>query len=164
VDSRRVSRVPRYLGTTRTEEGIFRYRAFTFSGRPFQTVLLTLSYQLFENKLRLKLPASIDPYSLWSCNPALSFRIARFRLFRVRSPLLSESLPCFLFLGVLRWFTSPRSLLPAMYSPIGKPIAEPGFPHSDIPGSKIACISPRLFAASHVLLRLLAPRHPHACS
>jgi hypothetical protein len=29
---------------------------------------------------------------LWSCNPALSFRIARFRLFRVRSPLLSESL------------------------------------------------------------------------
>src|SRR5205807_9972444 len=28
---------------------------------------------------------------LWSCNPALSFRIARFRLFRVRSPLLSES-------------------------------------------------------------------------
>jgi hypothetical protein len=33
-----------------------------------------------------------DPYSLWSCNPALSFRIARFRLFRVRSPLLAESL------------------------------------------------------------------------
>ena len=31
-------------------------------------------------------------YYLWSCNPALSFRIARFRLFRVRSPLLSESL------------------------------------------------------------------------
>ena len=28
---------------------------------------------------------------LWSCNPELSFRIARFRLFRFRSPLLSES-------------------------------------------------------------------------
>ena len=35
-----------------------------------------------------------------------------------------------------------------------------GFPHSDIPGSKPACGSPRLFAACHVLLRLLAPRHP----
>ena len=28
---------------------------------------------------------------LWSCNPKLSFRIAWFRLFRFRSPLLSES-------------------------------------------------------------------------
>ena len=35
-----------------------------------------------------------------------------------------------------------------------------GFPHSDIPGSKPACGSPRLIAAGHVLLRLLAPRHP----
>jgi hypothetical protein len=35
-----------------------------------------------------------------------------------------------------------------------------GFLHSDIPGSKPACGSPRLFAACHVLLRLLAPRHP----
>ena len=35
-----------------------------------------------------------------------------------------------------------------------------GFPHSDIPGSKPACGSPRLIAACHVLLRLLAPRHP----
>ena len=35
-----------------------------------------------------------------------------------------------------------------------------GFPHSDIPGSKPACGSPRLFAACHVLLRLLVPRHP----
>ena len=35
-----------------------------------------------------------------------------------------------------------------------------GFPHSDIPGSKPACGSPRLFAAYHVLLRLSAPRHP----
>ena len=35
-----------------------------------------------------------------------------------------------------------------------------GFPHSDIPGSKPVCGSPRLFAACHVLRRLLAPRHP----
>ena len=35
-----------------------------------------------------------------------------------------------------------------------------GFPHSDICGSRIICISPQLFAAYHVLLRLLVPRHP----
>ena len=33
------------------------------------------------------------------------------------------------------------------------------FPHSDTPGSMDICSSPRLFAACHVLLRLLMPRH-----
>ncbi len=35
-----------------------------------------------------------------------------------------------------------------------------GFPHSEIPGSTVACTSPRLIAACHVLHRLLVPRHP----
>ena len=35
-----------------------------------------------------------------------------------------------------------------------------GFPHSDISGSIPVCSSPELFAAFHVLLRLLKPRHP----
>jgi hypothetical protein len=35
-----------------------------------------------------------------------------------------------------------------------------GFPHSDIFGSTSARDSPKLFAACHVLHRLLAPRHP----
>src|SRR3954463_1752423 len=35
-----------------------------------------------------------------------------------------------------------------------------GFPHSEIPGSKPICGSPRLIAACHVLHRLLLPRHP----
>ncbi len=35
-----------------------------------------------------------------------------------------------------------------------------GFPHSDICGSTLACSSPQLFAAYHVLLRRLVPRHP----
>ena len=34
-----------------------------------------------------------------------------------------------------------------------------GFPHSDICGSSRMCRSPQLFAACHVLLRLLMPRH-----
>ena len=35
-----------------------------------------------------------------------------------------------------------------------------GFPHSDISGSLDICSSPKLFAAYHVLHRLLVPRHP----
>ena len=35
-----------------------------------------------------------------------------------------------------------------------------GFPHSDICGSMGICPSPQLFAACHVFLRLLVPRHP----
>ena len=36
----------------------------------------------------------------------------------------------------------------------------PGFPHSEIRGSKAVCASPRLIAACHVLRRLPVPRHP----
>ena len=46
-----------------------------------------------------------------------------------------------------------------MYSAIDT-VKNGGFPHSDIRGSKIALISPRLFAECHVFLRLLSPRHP----
>ena len=35
-----------------------------------------------------------------------------------------------------------------------------GFPHSDSRGSRLISSSPRLFAAFHVLRRLLVPRHP----
>jgi hypothetical protein len=35
-----------------------------------------------------------------------------------------------------------------------------GFPHSEIPGSKVICTFPELIAAYHVLLRLWEPRHP----
>ena len=35
-----------------------------------------------------------------------------------------------------------------------------GLSHSEIPGSKIICISPGLIAAYHVLHRLREPRHP----
>jgi hypothetical protein len=34
-----------------------------------------------------------------------------------------------------------------------------GLPHSEIPGSKCMCHSPRLIAACHVLHRLVSPRH-----
>ena len=62
---------------------------------------------------------------------------------------------CFLFLRLLRCFSSPGS--PRLS---GSAVARTGLPHSDIPGSKVICTSPELFAACHVFLRLLKPRHP----
>jgi hypothetical protein len=86
---------------------------------------------------------------------------SRFGLFRFRSPLLTESLICFLFLRVLRWFTSPGLPLPAYEFGRGsRNLPCEGLPHSEIPGSKPVCGSPRLIAACHVLHRFSAPRHP----
>ena len=66
----------------------------------------------------------------------------------------------FLFLQVLRWFTSLRCLLTAyVFSGGSFGISQRGFPHSDIPGSKLICSSPGLIAAYRVLHRLLVPRH-----
>jgi hypothetical protein len=84
-----------------------------------------------------------------------------FGLFRVRSPLLTESLICFLFLEVLRWFTSLGLPLPAYeFGWRSLDMTPVGLPHSEISGSKRACRSPKHIAACHVLHRLSVPRHP----
>ena len=73
---------------------------------------------------------------------------------------------CFLFLRLLRCFSSPgsppppiRASLPSFSSRIHG-VCPCGFPHSEIRGSMDICSSPRLFAAYHVFLRLSVPRHP----
>jgi hypothetical protein len=61
-----------------------------------------------------------------------------FGLFRVRSPLLAESLTCFLFLEVLRWFTSLRCLPAPMYSERDTPgLTRVGFPIRKSPGQSL---------------------------
>ena len=68
---------------------------------------------------------------------------------------------CLIFLRVLRWFTSPRSPLASYGFRSGySDMTRSGLPHSEIPGSKPVCGSPRLIAAYHVLHRRPAPRHP----
>src|SRR5215467_10275049 len=73
---------------------------------------------------------------------------------------------CFLFLEVLRWFTSLGCLhWPYGFGPGYSRMNASGLPHSEIPGSKPVCGSPELFAAYHVLHRHLSPRHsPYALS
>ena len=70
----------------------------------------------------------------------------------------------FLFLRVLRCFSSPGYLLIDYiftYGYLSITLSE--FPHSEICGSMDMCSLPQLIAAYHVLLRLSVPRHsPYA--
>ena len=73
----------------------------------------------------------------------------------------SRNHQCFLFLRVLRCFTSPRSPSCLIHSDMSNP-ASPGlgYPIRTPSDHSSAGSSPRLIAASHVLHRPLVPRHP----
>ena len=96
-------------------------------------------------------------------NPAVHAR--RFGLFRVRSPLLAESLLFSCPGGTEMVHFPPLPSIAYVFSYGSLSITREGFPHSETPGSKLVCSSPRLIAAYRVLHRLLAPRHsPYALS
>ena len=126
----------------------FAYRAFTFCGDSFQS--LRLSPDLVT--LRGSPTSAPQPrtglrqFGL-GCSP-FARRYSGNRVF-------------FLFLEVLRCFSSLGSRRATYGFSDGRlGITPAGFPHSGILGSKPACGSPRLIAASHALHRFLAPRHP----
>ena len=94
-------------------------------------------------------------HSLWPAFPCSSGLVKNNTgLFRVRSPLLTE----YLFLQVLRCFSSLGSLLQAMNS-LESNLERLGFP---IRKSRVKLIDskPELIAVYHVLHRLFMPRHP----
>ena len=91
-------------------------------------------------------------------NPGTASPQPQFGLFPVRSPLLGESFDYFLFLGVLRCFSSPGSPPPQTQGI--RALQARGLSHSEIRGSKVICTYPRLIAAYRVLHRLREPRHP----
>ena len=126
---------PALLGMPPCSNSRYPYGAVTLSGRPFQ--------------------AAPVPHSRMSRGPTTprAPRPARFGLVPFRSPLLGESLACFLLLPLLRCFSSRRS-------PTSRCRLSAGFPHSDTPGSTAVCASPGSFAACRVLHRLLEPGHP----
>ena len=100
-----------------------------------------------------------DYHLLWCVVPDASGYVRTATgLVRVRSPLLTESrlisFPLATEMFQFARFASASYVFRYGYRTRG------GFPHSDILGSKIAPISPRLFAGCHVLRRLPVPRHP----
>ena len=135
----KVSRVPRYSGSC-SVCSVFVYGAFTLSGRLSQN----RSAKLVESITRSEPRNARTPVWPLSLSLAATHKID-----------VSFSSSGYLDVSVHRvpfrtlWIgVRMTGVLPA------------GFPHSDICGSKIICISPQLFAAYHVFLRLLVPRHP----
>ena len=84
----------------------------------------------------------------------------RFRLFRFRSPLLSESRLISFPVGTEMCHFPTFAVLP----PMDSGAANPGCPGLGCPirrsPDKLVCSTPGLIAAYHVLHRLSAPRHP----
>ena len=104
LDSHRVPRVPWYSGCIPGRLFRFDYGTVTRYGPPFQVVRLQKNF-LTSRGLRNDLRTHpFDP----SYATLTGLTHTRFRLFPFRSPLLWES-NFFLFLRVLRCFTSPRS-------------------------------------------------------
>ena len=137
--SHKVSRVSWYSGSCHARSP-FVYGAFTLSGWLSQNHSTRLTRQ--------------------SCSPNPGVHALRFGLFRVRSPLLTESHVVFSSSGYL---DVSVHRVPSAWLWIHHAVTEDfsaGFPHSDISGSMDICSSPKLFAAYHVFHRLLVPRHP----
>ena len=135
----KVSRVSMYSGF-RHVSFPFAYGAFTLCGRLSQN----LSARITESVMRS------EPHGARTMVWPLSRSLAATYEIDVSfssSPYLDVSVQAVpfhtLWIGV--WMTG---------------VCPAGFPHSDIHGSKIICISPWLFAAYHVFLRLSVPRHP----
>jgi hypothetical protein len=156
-DSHRLPLIPWYLGTLARESLCFHWQDFhlLWFAVPSDLTSTMIFYSLFWLQIELQTPRYTADTTV------ATLHIRRFGLIRFRSSLLTESLNYFLFLRVLRYFTSPRLLCPAyVFSREFSDITLRGLPHSEIAGSQIISIYPTLIAGSHVLHRLLMPRHP----
>ena len=137
--SHKVPRVSWYSGSCRPGPD-FVYGAFTLSGRLSQNLSARINESIMRSEphgartmvwpLSISLAATLEIDFSFSSSGYLDVSVHRVPFHT-------------LWIGV--WMTGVR---PA------------GFPHSDICGSMDICSSPQLFAAYHVFLRLLVPRHP----
>ena len=137
ADSLRVSRARSYLGSPS-------------GGHAISSTGVTPSVpgrsRPFDYDTAFSLPADSAESAEGSHNPAHatpdSLTRIRFGLIRFRSPLLTE----YLFLSVLRCFTSRRSLHTPYIFRCGSPhMTAAGFPHSDILGSRFVCQLPEAY-------------------
>ena len=137
--SHRVSRVPWYSGSCSVPSD-FAYGAFTLSGRPSQDRSAIFRKSGLQSEPRhARMTVWALPVSL-AATPGIDFSF------------FSSG---YLDVSVRR--------VPSVCLWIQHTVMEGcsiGFPHSDICGSQPICGSPQLFAAYHVFLRPLVPRHP----
>ena len=141
-DSHRVSRVPWYSGAVCATFD-FRYGAITLYGQVFQPALLS------NHGSRDDCPTTP---STQGADGLGWFPFARRYL---------GNHYCFLFLRLLRCFSSPRLPQQPMYSAEDTAtLPAVGFPIQTSPDQSLFSSSPKLIAAYHVFHRLLTPRHP----
>ena len=129
TDSHRISRVPYYLGYFSSVHNVSTTGlapSMTGLSRPF----VYIAFYCCCSVEQLKSPATPIMQRL----PSITHD--RFSLFRVRSPLLTESLLFSLPVGT-EMFHFPTFPLPVLYIQTGITGSSPaGFPHSEILGSK----------------------------
>ena len=124
-------------------ERSFDYRVFTFYDGPFQ---IASSTPFLCNSMLSVLQPQEASLLVWAIS-----RFAR---------RYSGNRVCFLFLRVLRCFSSPgMPSIPYVFRYRYCSITNSGFPHSEISGSKLTYSSPKHIGVSPVLHRLLVPRH-----
>ena len=139
LPSIKVSRVSMYSGS-RLVNSVFAYGAVTRSGWLSQNHSANLAESIVRSEPRnARIPVWALPVSL-AATPGID---------------VSFSSSGYLDVSVHR---VPSVYLWIQYTVTG--VLPAGFPHSDIHGSMDICSSPQLFAAYHVFLRLLVPRHP----
>ena len=134
----------------------FGYGTLTLSGHPSQDVHLhntTSTQQAIE-------PTTLTPTTPMM-QPSTGITHHRFSLFRFRSPLLTESLLFSLPAGT-EMFHFPAFPPTGLYiqPAVTHQNDERGFPIRKSSDPRPVIGSPRLIADSHVLHRLLVPRHP----
>ena len=122
---------------TRHEEFVFAYEPFTLYGAAFQPLLLTNA-----SIMQVRTPF-ILLQTVWPLPRSLATTCG------ISVDVFSSS-----YLDVSVQTVPHVHLFDSMHVDLAA-----GFPHSDISGSLLMCSSPKLFAACHVLHRLLMPRH-----
>ncbi len=162
ADSHRLPLIPWYLGTLIREPSWFRLQDFHLLRFPFpeDSTTTTVFYSPTSSQIGLRAPHNTNSTTVAPFNVLCGLGSSPF------ARHYSGNRYYFFFLGVLRYFNSPRWLYRTYeFSAKSSGITLMGLPHSDIAGSKVVSTYPTLIAGYHVLHRLLVPRHPsHALS
>ena len=156
INSHRVSRVPRYLGSRSRKSDTFRLQVCHLLWITFPDY--SAIYQICNFPKRLE-PPPIKPHDTSHTTlPGLHMTGLGFFPFARR---YQENHYYFLFLRVLRCFSSPRQPRIPMYSVYDVTgLTVTGFPIQKSPDQRMFSSSPKLIAAFHVFHLHLTPRHP----
>ena len=138
----------------------FAYGGFTLFAETSQNLRLPINFLTPSGWLTPPMPVPRPP----RCNAVRLSHNAGLGCFPFARRYLGNQC-LFIFLGLLRCFTSPGLASSTYGFSAGLcGITRIGLPHSDVPGSMSVCDSPERIAAYRVLLRLLVPSHPHVSS